>query len=287
MKISNIFLTLLTATFAFSYHIPKKLYKREEVLELDTITECEKAIKNECNLEINKNNLDDVCASFNSDKCQKLTKNISSLKACSSLGQDLVSSEQEIIKLQLNIVEFMCSRDENGKYCPYISFELEHSTLFGNENEVVSVESPNEPQLIEDKKKEDEENIKAVKETCKSKKCSDAFLKVIPFLDNSEKNYEIKYVKRHLNIKRDLQFKDGMTQKEKIIKITEYLKSDECDASVKNSSQNSSNNTSNTSSTQNSTSNTSTLQDSTSNANTIQYNNLLSIIGLLLLSILF
>jgi len=284
MKISNVFLTLLTATSAFSYHIPKKLYKREEVLELDTITECEKAIKNECNLEINKNNLDTVCASFNSDKCQNLSKNISSLKACTSLGQEFISSEQETIKSQLSTVEFMCSKDENGKYCPYISFELEHSTLFGNENEDVST---NEPHSKEDKKKEEEESIKAIMETCKSKKCSDAFLKVLPFLDNFEKDYEIKYVKRHLNIKRDLQFKDGMTHKEKLTKIMEYLKSDECAASVKTSSQNSSNDTGSSNSSQSSTSNTSALQNSTSNATTIKYNILLSTFGLLLLSILF
>ncbi|ORY22279.1 hypothetical protein LY90DRAFT_632074 [Neocallimastix californiae] len=266
MKISYLLLILIASTLSFSYHIQKIIYKREEVLELDSVVECENAIKNECNLDINKDNIDTVCTSLNSDKCQNLVNGISSINTCVNLGEDFLSLKKNMINLQFIAVEFLCSKDENGNYCPYTNFELEHSTLIGDEIDDVEIDNVGESQIRENEKKVKEEGFNAIKNSCKSEICTDAFLKILPQLENYEKNYQIKYVKYNNNVKDNLQFQSGMTETSNFNKIINYLESDECRS--KKLFQNSS-------------------SDATSNHTTINYNFFLTIFGLLLLSILF
>eukprot|EP00833_Pecoramyces_ruminatium_P016169 jgi/Orpsp1_1/1190201/evm.model.d7180000077392.1 len=239
MKFSNPIIIFLFASLTFSYNVQKRLFKREEALELNSVTDCDEAIKKECNLEVNKNNLDTVCTTYNSDKCQNLiNKGIVSLPACNALGQDFISIEQDMLKLHMITVEFMCTKDEQGNNCPFTNFELENSSIFSNEGKINNEEGNENGKEIDDtnypKYKEndvvDEEGITAIIETCKSKKCTNALLNVIPLLSSFENNFEVKY-NIHLK-KRQFQFDNGMTDNEKFNKIINFLNSDECKASL-------------------------------------------------------
>lgn len=121
-------------------------------------------------LSMNMSSLDSVCTTFNSDKCKKLYETVKSDKAfknCSNVNPP-------------ELLEFYCTKDENGKNCPAVEVALGYETCAKD----VSDEKKRSDCIAKMSKLEAD----AFSNTCKSKKCTDANIKFYEFGINEAKN---------------------------------------------------------------------------------------------------
>jgi len=206
--------------------------------------QCDKALEQykEClegNSEIDVNNKDNVCNTFNSEKCQQFfNDDIKNIQGCENLNE-IASRVLNFYKKGNTVsLKMQCAKDENGKYCPLANLS---------------------PKLmsIEDDNKNDDKEFKtiyaeAVSETCKSRSCINAALEfesgyneikqeVSEFKDQVETMYNFigafkdmpmqnpsaKY-RRVFSIE-NIDLKSDKDAADKLIKTTsDYLKSEEC-----------------------------------------------------------
>jgi len=186
MKFFTPFLTVIAASSVLGLTIPTK---REEVGIEDDYDysylgnnpifpikkECNDAIaklkkeNEECEAEVLSNddlssdNVDDYkkfCEAFNSEKCQKYYNiKYSEIPECKSSKQDVISMLEEFTKTNLSYNKVKCATDEKGNYCPLTQIEM--------------VKRINKT-MTEQEQEEIYDDI--LKDTCKSKKCADAYL---------------------------------------------------------------------------------------------------------------
>jgi FKBP-type peptidyl-prolyl cis-trans isomerase len=147
---------------------------------------------------------DEICKTYNSDKCQKLYKEgVAGFPACKELGEVLSFQNQVIIDKADYLFQRYCSKDENDKYCPLSEYDFEE-------------------------KESKEEFDNAINQTCKSRKCIDTaieyFNKEIN-LENKVNEFQSKI--KNSNMKRQFNSND-LKSEEKKEAIINFLESDYC-----------------------------------------------------------
>jgi len=129
--------------------------------------ECQKVINTyaNCLKELNENNYDKVCSTYNSSDCKKLVKkNIKSYIECETINQYF--GIQELIDNSIVEMGLSCGKTENDEYCPI--------ALYGKSKNDFNVDDS------------------IIYETCKSKSCRkiaiDSFKKYKNLTENSNSN---------------------------------------------------------------------------------------------------
>jgi len=103
---------------------------------------------------ITKDNLKTVCEAHNSEKCQNILKDALKIKECQSLDSKIINYLKAETGLSFYKIDLYCNTDENNEPCPLANM------LLNTEDGADGREASN----------------KATNETCKSKKCTDAFI---------------------------------------------------------------------------------------------------------------
>ncbi|KAG4088325.1 hypothetical protein H8356DRAFT_1725237 [Neocallimastix lanati (nom. inval.)] len=172
--------------------------------------ECFADNKSKVNLEI----IDEVCDKFLTEKCKKFyEEGISKLKGCEKISEEMLNQYTLKYDIKGIVLSELCSRDENGQYCPISKFLQSGST--------------NRRELDE-----------CINNTCKSKKCVDDAIdyttremdfdkRLNDFLDKTTSSN----ITSSSNIKRQY---DGskISEEEENQAILEFLKSDYCSAHI-------------------------------------------------------
>jgi len=154
MKIIKPLLTLVISTSTFVNSIP---VKRENSLGKSCESEVNKF--EDCTLK-KVEDIDNTCNNFHTDRCQQFFINrIKDIEGCKNEDPTVLEVAQGFIDMTFSIVTAVCARDENGKACPVSAIRIDL-----NKKKITSDE-------YLDKLEE------AVKETCKSKQCTDIYLK--------------------------------------------------------------------------------------------------------------
>jgi len=156
MKFTTLVTILAASTSAFAFP-----YERRDVLSLTG--DCGKVLKEQfsnCLIseKITLDNLENVCSTYKSEKCQNLIKSgIGKIDACSSQINTVIETFDKVISGKIaSAIELKCAKDENGNVCPISNYVIQNGDI------------PQDPN--DDKWKQ------AVEETCKSKACSEAFI---------------------------------------------------------------------------------------------------------------
>jgi len=151
-------LSLFTATASFAF---PTLFGDDVPIFGELSEGCLSASKQyeKCYAEITLSNLGSACASFKSEECQKFKNNgyLLGVNECKSEPQERVSFANDIIELMYIDAKFRCTNDENGNLCPINEYEL--------------------------KSKSRNDYEQSVKDTCKSKICSDAYVEFVNEFD--------------------------------------------------------------------------------------------------------
>jgi len=228
MKFTNL-LTLVAATSAFAYTIPSKRANVDlanldltKILEgatgLTTSEACKKASDEfqECIIgtdQIKKDTLDKICETYNSQKCQDFYKNgLSGVEACKDDEAFLIQMSNVMIESNQSNIGLFCIKDEANQYCPYGQF-------------IIDIASKSE--TITDAEVETSYNL-AVNNSCKSKKCTDAFLEYTDKKDKLTADIEDLNKKLEGKAKR-AEFKTTLGEANKALEETiNYLKSTDC-----------------------------------------------------------
>lgn len=124
---------------------------------------CAAAIKSEVSgcissEKITLSNLDSVCSTYKSDKCQNFfnSNSLGTNLACGSAVKSTLETIKKAIKLHAaSVIDLKCAKDENGNVCPISNYVIENGNI---------------PSDSSDQKWQD-----AVNETGKSKNCSESF----------------------------------------------------------------------------------------------------------------
>jgi len=153
MKLKSPLVVLTLAASIFANSIP---VKRQEYLS----PSCQRELENldECDFEYYKD-IDIICDYFNTKKCQQFYKNgIKSLKGCKNDKPEYIDIAQGVIDAAIPTFGALCARDENGEACPVsaLKINLMHERI-SLENYFRNLEG-------------------AIRETCKSQLCTDAYL---------------------------------------------------------------------------------------------------------------
>ncbi|ORX42411.1 hypothetical protein BCR36DRAFT_587230 [Piromyces finnis] len=262
MKFIKKLLTILTTTSVFTYSIP---VKRQEIelnintnqknipdvqnfdlsqlsnidlsyLGINTNEKCENSLINykECligTIEIDQNNKDVICRTFNAEKCQHLFNNgMESLDGCKDLDDLLLKIKKFIVETNYVSLKMQCAKDESNQYCPLSSLSTQLI------NETSQQTSSNEEEVI--KKYND-----AVNATCKSKTCIDTTLEFENDFNKLKIEFEdfknqVAGIIKLLGVTRDVPILDprvkftftveGVNQENILSKTSEYLKSGKC-----------------------------------------------------------
>jgi len=235
MKFITKIIALFAVTAVYSHSISNDMNKRSDSQSiLDIFKECDEAIMKECDIfsEIKKDNLETICTTFKSEKCQKLmTDGVSSIAACSNLTDTLLALKIEILKLQKASIEFLCVKDEKGKSCPFVEYELENSSMLKfNLSDFQTTTEKKESSKKEDTK-EEEASIAAINETCKSKICTNSLIEYSNTLSKFEKELQSALIITTSNVKREFKVEgEGLDEEQTLQKAIDYLKSEECTA---------------------------------------------------------
>jgi len=213
----------------------KTLQRGEKILSKcsDSIVEiCGSAFKSGESL-----NLEKECKLWEKSKCKTILEAPLSeaSEACKAIPKDFLESKVNIfgmtIRSLLDIsiagMNFRCSVDENGELCPYIKY-------FNQEIDKDLADYT----LEEFEKKEAEAErlaINAIAKACTSKACTEAFIttqeKLLEAIKEQEKLLENdSYFSKNVMEKRELVIDPSLPSEEKLNKLMEYLKSDECAA---------------------------------------------------------
>lgn len=153
MKLLSSLVILTLAASTFSSSIPMK---RQEYLSPSCQEELDKL--EECDFEYYKD-IDIICENFHTDKCQQFYKNgIHSLKGCKNDDPNSINFVQEAFDMTFPTYAGLCAIDENGEPCPVSALKINFT------NEKISLENYYRNLEI------------AIRSTCKSKRCTDAYL---------------------------------------------------------------------------------------------------------------
>jgi len=177
------------------------------------ITDCINEVYEVCQPgpSMDRDTIDEFCSKWEKNGCRTVTLSTIGeiFPKCKSIPNDILTEKdsltdtdiKSLIDMTIAFNNFQCSKDESGNYCPYVefSFELELDGDGGDD----------EAEL-------EKKAVDAINETCKSKSCTDAFVKSQSFVNNK------------LLMKRNLILDPKLTDDEKYEKILEFLKSDEC-----------------------------------------------------------
>jgi len=226
MKITN-FVSLIAATSTFALTIPSK---RADVdlsnIDLTnllsgaegiaTSDECKKATAEfkECFIGtdlIKNDTLDKVCETYSSQKCQDFYKNgLNNIDACKNDNALLLQMSTVMTEtIQSNIGVF-CIKDEANQYCPYGQFILDLASKSEN---------------ITNEEVEKNYNF-AVNNSCKSKKCTDAF---IEYTDKKNKLLsDVEGLNKTLTKRGEFNTVLNAGADKTLEETIKYLKSDEC-----------------------------------------------------------
>jgi len=226
MKITN-FISLIAATSTFALTIPSK---RADVdlsnIDLTnllsgaegiaTSDECKKATEDykECFIGtdlIKNDTLDKVCETYSSQKCQDFYKNgLNSIDACKKDNAILLQMSTVMTEtIQSNIGVF-CIKDEANQYCPYGQFILD---LASKSDSITNEEVEKNYNL-------------AVNNSCKSKKCTDAF---IEYTDKKNKLLsDVEGLNKTLSKRGEFSTALSVGAEKALEETIKYLKSDEC-----------------------------------------------------------
>jgi len=199
--------------------------------------QCDNALKeyNDCLAgmnEIEDQQKDTICGTFNSEKCQNFFKNgVKSVKGCENLEDMLLRIEEFLVEANSVSLKMQCAKDENGQYCPLSNLST---------------------QLIKDAKNKENNNDEefkqkyneAVNNTCKSRTCIDAaleFEKGTTKLEADVKQFktEIEGVINFIGAAQDMPMFNPRAKfaytlekvdETMLTKTSEYLQSEECSA---------------------------------------------------------
>jgi len=120
----------------------------------------------EINVE-SKNELDNLCNLYNSNKCKQYFElNIKNLPGCKNLQPKLLKSLEKNRDNVHVALSLKCSKDENNNYCPLSKFKFTNSSRRKG-LKIISID-------INDK-----EFLKAIHNSCDSKKCYTTAIKTI------------------------------------------------------------------------------------------------------------
>lgn len=213
MKLLSKILVLFTSSFALSSTIQENT-KQSISINYDENADCIQTLLNyeEClfkkynNDTLKKENYDDICEIYNSDKCQKFYKEgVVSIPECKELGEVLTFQNQILYDKADYTYQRICSKDENGKYCPLSGYDIS-----------------------ENKDSDREAHDEAVNETCKSRKCIDSAIESINKeinLNNGINEFQSK-IKNNIN-KRQYDSSNIKDEDEKELLIN-FFESDFC-----------------------------------------------------------
>lgn len=206
MKFYYFLLILLFAITALSYNLNNLIMKEQkfsnEKLKKEpneTIKQCENGLENftECLYGSNKftsKNIDKICNTFNSEKCQSFFKNpMNSVPACKTIPKEFQNNYKSLFDISKFSMNFFCQKDESNQICPMVKLELS-----GNKSE--------------------KKIMKSVKETCKYTECTETALNLYTTL-----NKAINYEEDILN-----EDSEAMENNKIITNILNILQSDEC-----------------------------------------------------------
>jgi len=243
-------LSLLAVSSAFAFKLPFEK-RQDSVGDVDDYsylgTNPIFPIKKECNDALEKylnpteecfiNNIDETnfdfeatCKTFNSEKCQEIYKlNIFEVPECKSSEEFSLVSIDFMLKLSEIGLKYQCTPDENGNVCP-----LRDIATFAAAEE----ENLTEEQILE-------LFNTTVKNTCKSAKCTNAFIEYIDEITRIQKDFldvlskyetgdDASQIEEIGNkVKRQLiQADTELDVNEVLTKLVDYLKSDECTSEV-------------------------------------------------------
>jgi len=143
---------------------------------------CEKALDEyeECLTDdslIHKENIEMICNTFNSEKCQKFfQEGVNIAPECKDLGSVTKFLVERTIKLVNFDLSYKCTKDEKGQYCPMDVFnpDVRHHKKNSKSSS----------------KEEDELYNEALTETCKSPKCTNALLNTLNELEAIENKFK-------------------------------------------------------------------------------------------------
>ncbi|ORX46846.1 hypothetical protein BCR36DRAFT_356214 [Piromyces finnis] len=111
-----------------------------------------------------KDNIEEYCKNFNTEKCQSLyNQGLNAVPECSNISNEF----KDQIKLKFDVINYtfklLCAKDENGNFCPISKNYIENGNT-GFENSGFD---------------------KYLNETCKSKKCINSAIDAFTLLENS------------------------------------------------------------------------------------------------------
>ncbi|KAG4101229.1 hypothetical protein H8356DRAFT_1655959 [Neocallimastix lanati (nom. inval.)] len=241
MKIFNKIITLGTISSVMGLFIPEG--KRIENTVRDDIfanlvkKECQTAVEklqqeNEsCTLKIDSNNnnqkdkgsMDELCKTFNTEKCQAYyNTKLSEIPECQSSELGYLEGMDNLTKLSYLSIKLACSTDENNEYCPLSQFGFTKDDQAEKEKE-------------EEKEKEKIEIYEQAKqETCNSKKCRDSYLSIVESVKKEEEEYLkvfVKYVSSDPVQLNEIKTEEFFNIDSRIYETMEYLKTENCTSS--------------------------------------------------------
>lgn len=151
MKFTTQFVALVAATAINA--IP--LEKRDCVITLSDYDECLQGS------DVNMSNIDSICASYNSQKCQNFYANglTNEINACNNEHVNIKLDIDDVIKSNQAKLKFICTKDESGNICPMVKYSMENKIKASESNNPAYLQSSND--------------------TCKSKLCSDAYVQYL------------------------------------------------------------------------------------------------------------
>jgi len=229
MKFSSGVLALFTLTTASAISIPRGIFKRNENLsvydddydysylgynplfpvkrECNTYIEKLKEEYKDCIIEITGTiNQDEICKTFQSKRCQKYYKlRVADAPECKDSHEISVFGIDSMRSLELLALQSSCFTDENNKYCTFGSLE---------NIDIENLSEKEEKKLIE----------KVKKDTCRSKRCTDKYLKMIDDIEDIVNNYSRSISKYKVNDDEEKIF----DLDEENIELIKYFKSEEC-----------------------------------------------------------
>jgi len=174
-----------------------------------TLKQCEKEIEEYKNciygaVYFTKENIDNVCNEYHSEKCQTFIKDpMVVIPSCQSLTEELKSTYEYLFIISKPSMAFFCQKNENNELCPLVKYELS-----GN--------------------KDDNDLMKAVNDTCQSKNCKTVALDLYSILNDTINDEEA-----ILN-----EDQEAIKNNNTIRKVYQTLKSDNCIASKDSNTKN-------------------------------------------------
>jgi hypothetical protein len=209
MKFATNLLILLITSTTLSFNLNNIIIKEPKTSKevnyeeesTTAIKQCEDGLEKytDCLYGSNKfttKNIEEVCNIFHSKKCRNLFKDqLNSVPICLTIPQEIQNNYKNLIAISQPSLNFFCQKNEKEKFCPMVKLEL------SNKNNI------SEKRLMN-----------SVKETCNSKKCTEATLNLYTVLKDA-----IDHEEAILN-----EDSEAMKNNKIIMNVLQILQSDEC-----------------------------------------------------------